>query len=200
MIAENEDARGMITMSGSIMEVQNALVEEMYTSNSRTGYLIISYADPGENDMINIELIQLNIGWETILIDQYGENISLCSITKGSYVNATFSTMMTRSIPPQSNAYRVIAMVESLSYRITTDRILLVDPDNHFVFTGNPNDETDQMRFVITSSTDIVDEDGNPLTLDDLKPGKMVRIKHASFQTASIPPQTTAFVIEVLST
>ncbi len=40
MIGENEDARGMITMSGSIMEVQNALVEEMYTSNSRTGYLL----------------------------------------------------------------------------------------------------------------------------------------------------------------
>lgn len=199
MIGENEDARGMITMSGSIMEVQNALVEEMYTSNSRTGYLIISYADPGENDMINIELIQLNIGWETILIDQFGENVSLCSITKGTYVNATFSTMMTRSIPPQSNAYRVIAMVESLSYRITTDRILLVDSDNRFVYTGNPNDETDQMRFVITSATNIVDEDGNPLTLEDLKPGKMVRIKHASFQTASIPPQTTAFVIELLS-
>jgi len=200
MIEENEDARGMITMSGSIMEVQNALVEEMYTPNSRTGYLIISYADPGENDMINIELIQLNIGWETILIDQFGEAISLCSITKGSYVNATFSTVMTRSIPPQSNAYRVIAMVDSLSYRITTDRILLVDSDNHFVYTGNPNDEMDQMRYVITSATDIVDEDGNPLTLDDLKPGKMVRIKHANFQTASIPPQTTAFVIELLST
>ncbi|MDF2888256.1 MAG: hypothetical protein K0R23_2641 [Lacrimispora sp.] len=200
MIEENEDARGMITMSGSIMEVQNALVEEMYTPNSRTGYLIISYADPGENDMINIELIQLNIGWETILIDQFGEAISLCSITKGSYVNATFSTVMTRSIPPQSNAYRVIAMVDSLSYRITTDRILLVDSDNHFVYTGNPNDESDQMRYVITSATDIVDEDGNPLTLDDLKPGKMVRIKHANFQTASIPPQTTAFVIELLST
>ena len=187
-------------MSGSIMEVQNALVEEMYTPNSRTGYLIISYADPGENDMINIELIQLNIGWETILIDQFGEAISLCSITKGSYVNATFSTVMTRSIPPQSNAYRVIAMVDSLSYRITTDRILLVDSDNHFVYTGNPNDESDQMRYVITSATDIVGEDGNPLTLDDLKPGKMVRIKHANFQTASIPPQTTAFVIELLST
>lgn len=200
MIEENEDARGMITMSGSIMEVQNALVEEMYTPNSRTGYLIISYADPGENDMINIELIQLNIGWETILIDQFGEAISLCSITKGSYVNATFSTVMTRSIPPQSNAYRIIAMVDSLSYRITTDRILLVDSDNHFVYTGNPNDESDQMRYVITSATDIVGEDGNPLTLDDLKPGKMVRIKHANFQTASIPPQTTAFVIELLST
>ena len=200
MIGENEDARGMITMSGSIMEVQNALVEEMYTSNSRTGYLLISYADPGENDMINIELLQLNIGWETILINQFGDNISLCSITKGSYVNATFSTMMTRSIPPQSNAYRVIAMVNALSYSITTDRILLVDSSNNFIYTGNPNDETEQMRFVITSATEIIDENGNPLILDDLKPGKMVRIKHANFQTASIPPQTTAFVIELLST
>jgi len=94
----------------------------------------------------------------------------------------------------------VIAMVDALSYSITTDRILLVDPNNKFVYTGNPNDETDQMRFVITSATAIIDENGNPLTLDDLKPGKMIRVKHANFQTASIPPQTTAFVIELMST
>nr|WP_314464120.1 hypothetical protein [uncultured Clostridium sp.] len=199
MDEEYEDARGMITVNGSIMEIQNALVEDMYTSNSRTGYLIISYADPGENDMLNIELIQLNIGWETLLIDQFGETISLCSITKGTYVNATFSSIMTRSIPPQSNAYRIIAMSAASSYRITTDRILWVDTDNHFVYTGNPNDENSQMRFVITSATEIIDENGNPLTDEDLKPGKMVRIKHSIIQTASIPPQSAAFVIELLS-
>nr|WP_288824844.1 hypothetical protein [uncultured Clostridium sp.] len=199
MNGENEDARGMITVSGSIMEVQNALVEDMFTSNSRTGYLLISYADPGENDMLNIELIQLNIGWDTLLIDQFGEVISLCSITKGTYVNATFSSVMTRSIPPQSNAYRIIAMVDTTSYRITTDRIVWVDTDNHFIYTGNPNDESEQIRFVISSATQIMDEDGKPLTDVDLKPGKMIRIKHASFQTASIPPQTTAFEIELLS-
>ncbi|RFZ75911.1 hypothetical protein DS742_26450 [Lacrimispora amygdalina] len=182
----------MITVSGSIMEVQNALVEDMFTSNSRTGYLLISYADPGENDM-------LNIGWDTLLIDQFGEVISLCSITKGTYVNATFSSVMTRSIPPQSNAYRIIAMVDTTSYRITTDRIVWVDTDNHFIYTGNPNDESEQIRFVISSATQIMDEDGKPLTDVDLKPGKMIRIKHASFQTASIPPQTTAFEIELLS-
>lgn len=199
MMAESGDTRETITINGSIIEVKNALVEEMFTSNSRTGYLIISYAVAGENDMVNMELVQLNIGWNTILIDQYGETISLCSIVKGTYVNATFSTVMTRSIPPQSNAYRVIAMLEVTSYVVTTDRIVRIDPDNHFVYTGNPHNEREQMRFLITNATQILDQNGTPITQADLMPGEMVRIKHASFQTASIPPQTNAYVIEVLS-
>ncbi|MDK2967892.1 MULTISPECIES: hypothetical protein [Lacrimispora] len=199
MMAESGDTRETITINGSIIEVKNALVEEMYTSNSRTGYLIISYAVAGENDMVNIELVQLNIGWDTILIDQFGETISLCSILKGTYVNAAFSTVMTRSIPPQSNAYRVIAMLEVTSYVVTTDRIVWIDPENHFVYTGNPNDERGQMRFLITNATQILDQNGTPVTLADLVPGEMVRIKHASFQTASIPPQTNAYVIEMVS-
>lgn len=199
MMAESGDTRETITINGSIIEVKNALVEEMYTSNSRTGYLIISYAVAGENDMVNMELVQLNVGWDTILIDQFGETISLCSILEGTYVNAAFSTVMTRSIPPQSNAYRIIAMLEVTSYVVTTDRIVRIDLENHFVYTGNPNDESGQIRFLITNATQILDQNGTPVTQADLVPGEMVRIKHSRLQTASIPPQINAYVIEMLS-
>lgn len=92
---------------GSVMHVDSALVEEMFTENSRTGHLLISYAVPGENDMIFIELLQLNVGWDTILINQLGESISLCLIRKGALINAEFSSAMTRSIPPQTTAFRI---------------------------------------------------------------------------------------------
>lgn len=39
---------------------------------------------------------------------------------------------------------------------------------------------------------------GRNIGIENLRPGQLVRINHANFQTASIPPQTTAFSIQVL--
>ena len=50
----------------------------------------------------------------------------------------------------------------------------------------------------MTDSTIILDRRGNRIQLENLRPGQMVRIEHATFQTASIPPQTTAFRVQVL--
>ena len=85
-----EGRRGSITQVGSILQINNALVEDVYTSNSRTGYVIVSYSAPGQNEMVYIELLQLNIGWDTILVNQFGDPISLCTINKGMWVNAEF--------------------------------------------------------------------------------------------------------------
>jgi small nuclear ribonucleoprotein (snRNP)-like protein len=85
-----------------------------------------------------------------------------------------------------------------MPYNVTVDRIIDIDLDNNFLYTGDLNDMLKQMRFVITDSTVILDKYDNRIQLEDLGPGQMVRIEHAIFQTASIPPQTTAFLIQVL--
>ncbi|WP_243109916.1 hypothetical protein [Clostridium sp. E02] len=194
----NLDIRENYIEYGNFIQVNYALVEEVYTPNSRTGYLLISYDLPGEKEMTFQELVQLNVDWNTILINQYGDSISLCSIIKGDRVNATFSKLMTRSIPPQSNAYRIIALMGSPSFRVTTGRILMIDSARNVLYTENPYNSSDQMRFTISSATNIVNYNGNQMQLTQLKPGEMVRVEHANFQTASIPPQTTAFLIEQL--
>ncbi len=181
----------------SVMHVDSALVEDVFTENSRTGHILISYAVPGENDMIFIELLQLNVGWETILMNQLGESISLCLIRKGTLVNAEFSSVMTASIPPQTNAYRIIALIPERSTIMTTDRILEVDLENGFLYTGDPNNMADQIRFVINSSTTIQDQSGSPICLNALQSGQMVTVEHSSVQAPSIPPQTTAFRIQL---
>ncbi|HCD46230.1 MAG TPA: hypothetical protein DEQ64_21420, partial [Lachnoclostridium sp.] len=86
--------RGSITKVGSILHIENALVEDVYTSNSRTGYVIVSYAAHGRNEMVYIELLQLNVDWDTILINQFGDPISLCAIRRDLGVNAEFSSAM----------------------------------------------------------------------------------------------------------
>jgi len=83
-------------------------------------------------------------------------------------------------------------------YRITTDRIVSVDVVNGFLDTGNPDDVTDQMRFVVSRATEILDQDYNPIRFSSLQPGQLVRIEHANYQTASIPPQSIAYRIKLI--
>jgi len=191
--------RGSIKKTGSILRIENALVEDIYTPNSRTGYILVSYVTPSQNEMVYIDLLRLNIGWDTILINQFGDPISLCVVRKGMWVNAEFSAAMTRSIPPQSRAYRVVAMVQKPLFRTTTDRIASVDIENSFINTGDPEDETDQIKFVISGATEILDQNDNPILISDLKPGQLVRIEHSNFQSASIPPQSTAYRIKLVT-
>ncbi|MFV0241813.1 MAG: hypothetical protein ACK5H4_17465 [Lacrimispora sphenoides] len=190
--------RGTISQIGSILRIENALVEDVFTSNSRTGYVLVSYAAPGRNEMINIELLQLNVDWDTILVNQFGDSISLCIIRKGMWINAEFSAAMTRSIPPQTKAFRIVAFVQMPAYRTTTDWIVSVDVANGFLVTGNPDDETDQIRFVVSRATEILDQNNNPIRFSSLQPGQLVRVEHANFQTASIPPQSTAYRIQLV--
>ncbi len=190
--------RGSISQDGSILRIENALVEDVFTPNSRTGYVLVSYAAPGLNEMINIELLQLNVDWDTILVNQFGDSISLCTIRKGMWINAEFSAAMTRSTPPQSKAYRIVAFLQTPIHRVTTDRIVSVDVLNGFLYTGNPDNEAEQIRFVVTRATEILDQNDNPIRFSSLQPGQLVRIEHANFQTASIPPQTTAYRIQLV--
>ncbi len=190
--------RGTISQDGSILRIENALVEDVFTSNSRTGHVLVSYAAPGRNEMINIELLQLNVDWDTILVNQFGDSISLCTVRKGMWVNADFSAAMTRSIPPQTKAFRIVAFLQMPAYRVTTDRIVSVDVVNGFLNTGNPDDWTDQMRFVVSRATEILDRNNNPIRFSSLQPGQLVRVEHANFQTASIPPQSTAYRIQLV--
>lgn len=113
-------------------------------------------------------------------------------------VDAVFSAAMTRSIPPQARAFSITVIDENRQTNITEGRVMAVDTNNGFLYTGNPNDIFSQMRFVITDATTIRNRRGRIIRLSDLRPGDFVRVEHAIFQTMSIPPQTTAFNVQVL--
>ena len=201
MSRNNADNRGTITQSGNIMRVENALVEKVSVTDrsANTGYLVFSYAVPMQNGMVSIELYRLNIGRNTVLLNSLGIPMCLCDIRPGMWIDAVFSSAATRSIPPQSNALFIMTRRGTQpAMSVTTDRVIMVDPVNHFLYTGNPQNINRQMRFVITDQTLILGRNGAPVSLRSIRPGQMVRISHANFQTASIPPQTTAFLVQLL--
>lgn len=195
------DIKETISEQSRVLSANNALVEEVSTQNGRTGFIVISYSQsrPRPGGTSSMERVRLNVNRNTIILNSMGQNMCFCNIERGMRVNALFSAVMTRSIPPQSNAFLIVVQRGSRpSMRTTTDRIARVDVRNRFLYTGNPNNINSQTRFVITNQTTIRDRNGNPIGLRALRPGQMVRITHADFETASIPPQTTAFHVQLL--
>ena len=184
--------------SRNVIHAENAIIEEISSDfRTGTGYVTISYGVMGNCGMIHMELVTLIVGRDTIIRDQFGQNLSLRDLREGMRVDAEFSASMTRSIPPQARAYR-ITVINQMDTNITEGRVIDVDTNNGFLLTGRPNDIYSQMRFVITDATVIRDRRGRRIRLRDIRPGDFVVVEHANFQTMSIPPQTTAFDVQVL--
>lgn len=196
----NQENRGTIIHQGGILRVENALVEDVVMQTENTGFMVISYAVTEPGHTISIQTLRLNVNRHTAILNSFGQTVCLCEIQKGMWIDAVFSPMMTRSIPPQSSAFLImIRRGNSASgTTVTTDRIAWIDFDNHFLYTGNRNDINSQIRFTISDTTVITDRSGKPFSLRFLRPGQMVRITHADFQTASIPPQTNAYHIQLI--
>ena len=196
----NTETRGTLSRRGNISQITNAFVEEVNAfSNTSTGYIIVSYAASPGQQSDNIQMLRLNINRNTVILDSSGQVISLSEIRPQTWINAVFSSAMTRSIPPQANAFLIMVQKRRPQIEIATSigRIASIDAANGFLYTGNPNDINSQARYVVSNST-FSDPSGRPITLSSLRPSQRVRITHATTQTASIPPQTIAFHVQLL--
>lgn len=105
---------------------------------------------------------------------------------------------MTRSIPPQSNAFMIRIMQRQLPDSVTVGRIIDIDRQNRNFTTIGDNNRSSIIRFNVPEDARIFDIAGRPMNFSRLMPGMRVRVRHASFMTASIPPQTTASEIRVI--
>lgn len=190
--------QGMLSLGGNIISIENATIEEVIADTRRTGYLLISYEVLDQNNMIYIDQVRLNVGLNTLIENELGVSLSMYDLQKGMQIDAEFSIAMTRSIPPQSNAYRIIVLLQEPSENVTTDRVISVETDTGFLITGNPYDINDQMKFSVSNNTLILNPNGIPIPLEAIQPGQLVKVEHAIFQTMSIPPQSPAYRIQVL--
>ena len=200
----NDQVKALRNTNNRVINANEAVIEEIFHDN-RTSFVTISYGVRGNNNIINMELVTLVVDRDTAIRNCRGQRISARDLRVGMVVDAQFSSAMTRSIPPQSRAYRITVVRANVNPypnpnfpNVVEDRIVEVDTRNNFLITGRPNDMMSQMRFVVNNETQIMDRRGNRISLRNLSPGQMVRVEHADFMTMSIPPQTTAFRIWVL--
>lgn len=196
MLEQALDFNGNILPGGGVIHAENALVEEASVSNAGNDYVIISYGNQGRGTP---QRIRLNIRRNTVVLNSFGLPVCACDIRRGMWIDAIFSSAMTRSIPPQANAFVITIRRQSQpAMSVTTDRVVRVDAVNGLLYTGNMGNLNSQMRFSVSNDTRIQDRNGNSISLRSIRPGQLVRVTHANFQTASIPPQSPAYVIQVL--
>lgn len=179
---------------------ENALIEDTFIRN-RTAFVTISYGVMDRNRIIQMQVVTLVIGNDTRIRDQFGNIIDFRKLRVGNVVNARFSLDMTRSNPPQARAFSIIVVKENKSSLVEEGRVISVDMSGNFgyILTGVPNNPNRQMKYVVSNTTKLRDRQGNRITLRSIQPGQTVRIERESFQTMSIPPQTNALSVQIIS-
>lgn len=177
------------------INVSDAVIEDISTDNNTT-FVTISYTE--DKNRRRNQTVKLVVGNNTLVLNEAGNTIPTSALRTGMTVNAIFSSAMTRSIPPQANAFVIRIVRRPLSDEISTGRIINVDRKARTFTTMQDRDISSIIQFNVPTNARIFDIFGQPMNFSRLTPGLRVRVRHAAFMTASIPPQTTAFEIRVI--
>lgn len=186
------------TRNNHAIHVRDAIIEDIFQDRNNTGFVTISYGQISRFNKFYTQVVRLIVDHDTVIQNQFGQDLLLRNLRKGMKVDADFSSVMTASEPPQARAFNIVVLNDKKPSNIIIDRVAMVDPENSFFITGQPNDINSQIRFQVTPQTKIMNRRGNRISLWDIKVGQMVKVEHASFMTFSIPPQTNAYSVQIL--
>ena len=182
--------------NNAITSITNGVIDNI-TSNNNSTFITVTYSDC-INCTLRDTTVQLVAGRNTVILNETGRVIPVSELRVGMTINATVSSAMTRSIPPQTNAFVIQVVRRPASDNTTVGRIIDVDRQNRSFTTISDNNRTSIIRFNVSKETRFFDISGRPINFSRLVPGLRVRVRHANFMTASIPPQTTAFEVRII--
>ena len=180
----------------SVIHISNAVIQEI-SSERGTTFVTVNYTE-GPGNRRNEQTLRLVIGPRTIILDRNGAFVPPGTLTVGMVINAAVSAAMTRSIPPQTNAYLIEIVSMPMPENVVFGRILDVNRRDRNFTTISDRDFFSRIRFQVNEDTRIRDRFGRPMEFSRLVPGMQVQVRHANFMTASIPPQTNALEVRVL--
>ena len=182
----------------SVGYLNNGTIEDIFTDRNSTIISVNYNNNENNNNRRMTDTIRLVISRNTAIIDEFGNFITPSDLTKGSTINALYSNSMTRSNPPQATAYFIQVLNQPMSDTTTIGRIIAVNFGENNFTTISDNNLSSTIRFNVSDNTRFFDMFGRPINFYDLLPGFRVSVRHASFMTSSIPPQTTAYEVRIL--
>lgn len=178
------------------MEIFDGIIQNI-TFSGGTGFVTVTYAEclrcPNRQ-----QTIVLIVNRDTLVLNERGNVIPVSNLRSGMIINASVSSAMTRSIPPQARAFVIRIVRRPSPDNITIGRIINRNDSNRSITTISDGNVSSIIRFNVPPDAVILDIFGRRMNFSRLTPGMRVRVRHASFMTASIPPQTTAFEIRVI--
>lgn len=178
------------------INISNGRIEDI-SSERGTTFVTVTYMS-GSGNRRNEQTVRLVVSSRTVVLNTNGLPVPATALRRGMIINATVSSEMTRSIPPQANAYIIRIVRRPQPDSVTTGRIFDIDRNNRSFTTISDRDVSSIIRFNVPENVIILDRLGRRMNFSGLNSGMRVRVRHANFMTASIPPQTTAFEIRVL--
>lgn len=189
-------------INSDVISIRNAVIDDIVIDR-RNSIVTVSYFVI-ENRVQVVRTLSMIVSDNTRVKNQNGRVIPARDLRVGMFVNALVSSAMTRSIPPQTRAFQITVVRGAQPpvpppVPVTTGRIVSVDLRNNMFTIGVPWDINRQMRFVVNRDTVILTRNGRRVGLQHLIPGMTVRVEYSDFQTASIPPQAVAYVVQILS-
>ena len=180
----------------TMLHLTNGIIEELDYDRNNT-LITVSYTD-----CVNCNrreyTIRLVVGNNTAIFDENGRRIRPRDLMTGMVINATYSSEMTRSIPPQATAYMIRVVKQPQQENITEGRVVDINRRNQNFTVITDSRRPDVIQFNVSENTRFFNGFGRPMDFADLIPGLRIRVRHASYMTASIPPQTTAFEVRVI--
>lgn len=176
--------------------ISNGRIETIDHQRNNT-LVTVSYTNPRKHSRER-QTVRLVVNNRTLLLDENGHTIPVRALETDMIVNAIISAAMTRSIPPQATAFLIQIVRRLQPDNMITGRILNINNRNRSFTTLHDQDLSSRVQFNVPEDALIFDRLGRRINFQTLAPGMRVRVRHAAFMTASIPPQTTAFEIQVL--
>jgi hypothetical protein len=140
------------------------------------------------------------------ILDQNGQEIAANAIQPGMGIKAFYGPEATMSIPPQSSTNYVLVnsvIDEKGNEEVPgTDGIITNATDDRITVIGNPTEKggVDYVILTVDKDTQIVDQEGQPLTAAALKPDVRVEAYYGEVMTMIYPAQTHADKIVVHAT
>lgn len=204
------------TAAATTKEIAKETTQEAVTIESATikninkeGTQVTILPAGKEDDFSNTIILNVN---EDITLTVDGKPATLADLSLGMEVSVTHSTVMTRSLPPQTAAFSIAGKTtsttpEKLPEYMVLENVQVVDVNEtkwgYQVVVGkndSPNEITSQTILNVNDDTSIHHEKNKMLyTVKDLEKGMKVSVKHSPIMTMSLPGQTTAFEITILA-
>lgn len=178
------------------IQIKDGVIDEIRKGDHEF-FVTVTYRTSGEFGLKFVTTVTLVVGKDTRIQDESGEKKTIEDLREGMRIDASASSRMTRSLPPQTAAYKIRIRKEK-KYQTIKTRILMVDVRNHMFYTGIPGQPSRQIKFTVSEDTKILSRRGMPIHLWNLRRGQFVRVRYGDVMTSSIPPQTAAYKIQVL--
>ncbi len=99
----NNKGKGVYIMP--ITNISNGTIEEITREQGNT-FVTVRYMGSSGGQRTE-QTIRLVVGPRTIIVDRSGVPVRVSELREGMLINATVSSAMTRSIPPQATAYLI---------------------------------------------------------------------------------------------